>query len=121
MEHMVRTMAIPAILMMAPATALVAQTLDDPAQHIAFHIDGFSSTERDAIAVEIAMGGEFRMSYACVPAGILVIEPIAAGASSVLSTHGEALVRKHIGTRTLVREAKTITELEQACTQVRSQ
>jgi hypothetical protein len=108
-------MAIPAMLMMAPATALVAQTPDDPAQHIAFHIDGFSSTERDAIAVEIATGGQFRMSYACVPAGILVIERVDGAMDEAGRADAESLVQHHIQARAITPLTTSMADVEAQC------
>ncbi|MBK8339693.1 MAG: hypothetical protein IPK99_06710 [Flavobacteriales bacterium] len=40
----------------------------------AFRITGLTSATRDALAQDLALDGGFRIAFACVPAGILVVE-----------------------------------------------
>ena len=121
MEYLVRTMAISALVMIAPVSGSMAQTANDPDQRMTLHIDGLTSNERDAIAIELSAGGEFRISYACVPAGILVIERIGTSMQEIDRSHAEAVVRGHIAAREMTTLSASQTDLEAECMTTRDQ
>lgn len=90
-------------------------------QGLAFHIEGLTAEERDAFANDLARDGEFRIAYACVPAGILVLE----GATTVIQesdrTRAVGALQHFIGSRSATTETRSRDELEEACMNVRNQ
>jgi len=63
-------------LLIAHLGLLAADQPNDPARS-AFRIDGLTSATRDALAQDLAIDGGFRIAFACVPAGIIVVESTA--------------------------------------------
>ena len=53
---------------------LCAQSTSE--HRIALHITGFTSDERDGLSRELAKNGSARIAFACVPAGIIILEPL---------------------------------------------
>ena len=43
---------------------------------LVLHVDGLTSGTRDAIVQDLTHDGEFRVSYACVPAGLIILEAV---------------------------------------------
>src|SRR5690242_6959574 len=43
---------------------------------VVLHVDGLTSGTRDAIVQDLTHDGEFRVSYACVPAGLIILESV---------------------------------------------
>ena len=119
MRNPLYILAIVVGLMTTANGQLLAQ--NDAPQRLAYHIDGFTSGERDAIATDLSRSGEFRIAYACVPAGILVI----ARADDAIIGHDrsrvEAALDPWIGERAVARDPRDQAELEAACLNVRNQ
>lgn len=51
-----------------------AQHPPEGAAELVLRIDGLTSTERDALTRALPADGSVRLVYACVPAGILILE-----------------------------------------------
>jgi hypothetical protein len=49
---------------------------------VALHINNLTSEERDSLSNELRTHGDLRISFACVPAGILILEPVNSGRSA---------------------------------------
>lgn len=109
------------VMLLTTATGRVqAQQTADNAR-IAFRIDGITSEERDAIAEDLTAAGDYRIAFACVPAGILVIEPVPSSAYRRTSTELITGVRSRIGTRNATDEPRSMAELEAVCANTRNQ
>ncbi len=103
-------MVMVAMLLTAAAGRSQAQSVGAPLQRVAYSIAGITEQERDAIAQELASTGEGRVAYACVPAGILVLE-LAADQRD----RAETTLRRHIGARTSLVDVRSQEDLEAAC------
>lgn len=90
-------------------------------QAVAFHVEGLTAEESDAFATELATEGEFRIAYACVPAGILVIEGAAAVIHESDRVRAGDVLQRFIGSRTATTETRSREDLEAACMNVRNQ
>jgi hypothetical protein len=72
-----RTLAILCLLTAFAVNKAMAQ--DAVNTTITLRIDGFTSEERDAVNEQLTKRGDARIAFACVPAGIMVIESTQAG------------------------------------------
>lgn len=88
---------------------------------IGLHINGLTSAERDALAHDLAADGSVRVSFACVPAGILVLEPSARTVSTT-ERHDAALrtVRQRIPAARISEQAMSLTDAEALCADARN-
>lgn len=114
MHYLVKAMAFAAVAMTTPRIA--AQ--DDPDGRLALHVDGLTGEMRDAIALDLAVSNTFRIRYACVPAGILVIEAVA-HARQV--DPARDVVAAHAGSRRITAMASSDADLEALCANTRGQ
>lgn len=110
MRNPLYNMAIVVMLLTATAGRSQAQSNGTLTQRVVYHIEGITAEERDAIAQELAGTGEGRVAFACIPAGILVIEHEAAHQEQAAST-----VRRNIGTKPATLDARGQVDLEAAC------
>jgi hypothetical protein len=55
---------------------LNAQDHSTTSSALVLHVDGLTSGTRDAIVQDLTHDGEFRVSYACVPAGLIILEAV---------------------------------------------
>src|SRR6185295_15235398 len=55
---------------------LSAQNTPASSSALVLHVDGLTSGTRDAIVQDLTHDGEFRVSYACVPAGLIILESV---------------------------------------------
>lgn len=86
----------------------------------AFRIQGITAEERDAIATELAISGQYRISFACVPAGILVIEPVDAAPAALSATHATNAIQARVGNKHVEPDPRSLGELESACANTRN-
>lgn len=70
-------------LLLFAGVRVVAQVSDPP--RIGLRIQAFTSEERDALVRQLHTTGEMRLAYACVPAGIVLLE-----STTTARSHGEA-------------------------------
>lgn len=88
-------------------------------ERIVLQLDGLTSDHRDAMTRTLATSGEARIAFACVPAGILVLE----GTDGTSRTRLEQRCRELVTERSLVlrrsEHPATIAQAEAACAQVR--
>ena len=94
---------------------LRAQTDGTPPQRVAYHIEGITEQERDAIALDLAANTELHIAFACVPAGILVIE-----GSTTDQGRASTAVQQHVGSKTTTIDTRTQQDLETACENIRN-
>jgi hypothetical protein len=89
-----RTISLPAFLVLA--NLLLGQgTASDPSR-VALRVDGLTHEERDQLSNDLQERGDLRISFACVPAGILILEPLdpERSADSVRAMAATALIRR---------------------------
>jgi hypothetical protein len=86
-----------------------------------FHVEGITAAERDAIATELAEKGGSRIAFACIPAGIIVIERIDQGTDERAASSNEAMVRARIGSKAMSIDDRPMAELEEECQNARNQ
>ena len=116
--HCISTLAVISAILLGTPEAF-AQT--PPPERAVFHVDGLTSAMRDGIVQELRNSGELRLSFACVPAGILVFEsldPLARGPVEQRSLH---LLSSRTSTAQVNELAMAPAEAEAACAQVRNQ
>lgn len=101
------------------AGAVHAQQDVEPLR-LAFQVDEFTSEQRDALARELQASGEFRIAFACVPAGILVVER--SGASLRDEDHGTVAeaVHRHMPHGRPQPGKPSLIELEARCAVARN-
>lgn len=101
------------------AVAMAQQPAATPPR-ITMHVTDLTSADRDALARDLAISGGSRIAFACVPAGILVLE----GHSGLDRSQLEQLGRRMLNDRSLTiqraEQQGTIAQAEEACAQARS-
>ncbi len=88
---------------------------------VALRVDGLTSEERDLLSNDLRQHGDLRISFACVPAGILILEPISADRSvdSVRAMAATALIR-HLPADRRSEVPLTLSEAEALCSTARN-
>lgn len=78
------------------ATMLYSQAQGQGPSRVALRVSGLTSEERDQLNSDLRERGDLRISFACVPAGILIVEPIEQdrSADSVRAMAASALIRR---------------------------
>ena len=114
-----RSLAIAALLLTLGTTSLLAQTT---ASRIALRVSQLTPDERDALNRDLIARGELRITYACVPAGIIIIEPVGQDrdADSVRAMAAAAIIRRLPADRRM-EIPLTLTEAEALCSAARNQ
>lgn len=82
-------------------------------------VKGLDSTMRDAVVAELGAQG-MRLAFACVPAGILVLEEDARTASGTVLTTSLSAIEKHVRTKDITVLPISLQEAEQQCAQARN-
>ena len=113
-----RSFGLLAFIALLGLAKIHAQSAEQPV--IGLHVNDLTSGERDAIARDLADQGEMRVSFACVPAGILVLEPT--GRSTYTTQRHDAVlhtVRLRIPAARISEEPLTMTDAEARCAEAR--
>lgn len=113
-----RALSIMAFAILLAQTAAAQNALQAPSPVI-LHVEGLTASKRDLIKQEIEAHGDLRIRYACVPAGILILEPVAG--RSVIDPRGQVdpLIRRHIPLGRSTELNITIQQAEERCAQAR--
>lgn len=116
--HFARTLTCTVFL--AIGILLHAQTT--ASSRVALRVDGLTSEERDQLSNDLAQRGDLRISFACVPAGILILEPTGTdrSADSVRAMAATALIRRLPPARRS-EVALSMNEAEELCSAARNQ
>ncbi len=112
------TLALMAMGLVNTEAAAQTQRTDDGA--IVLHIKNLDTTARDAVMDGLRANGSVQVSYACVPAGILVLRPTASSSSTGFRGNALAIVQQHVRSRDLTELDVTQTQAEELCAQVRA-
>ncbi|MCC7501276.1 MAG: hypothetical protein IT229_02020 [Flavobacteriales bacterium] len=105
-------------LTLAMVTGLKAQTATTPS--IAYQVSGLSPDMRDQLAQALQQQGTMRIAFACVPAGILVFEPVNGGLRADLQQQVESLIAQHVGRSSITLSSLDRNQLEAQCAGVRN-
>ena len=113
-----RTLAILAFVAFGGILNTHAQTT---APRVALRVQGLTSEERDQLSADLGRRGDLRISFACVPAGILILEPVDGerSADSVRAMAATALIRR-LPPQRRSEVALTLTEAEALCSAARN-
>lgn len=88
---------------------------------VAFHITDLTSEERDALARALGQRGDARLAFACVPAGILIIESTEEGRSAdSLRLRALPGLLAHVQPSRIQEEHLTLAHAESLCADSRS-
>lgn len=117
--HFPRLCALLALVVMIGTRTSNAQA-NDP--RVALRISSLTAEERDALSRDLTAGGRLRIAFACVPAGILILEPVAHDrtADSVRAMAASALIR-HVPAERRSDVHLTQAEAEALCAEARNQ
>lgn len=88
---------------------------------ITLRIDGLSTDERDALNQQLTQRGEARIAFACVPAGIIVLQATDAGRSTdSLRLRALPGLLTSVAPGRIHEEPSTLVEAEQLCENARN-
>ena len=118
--HFARTFVCLAFLPLG--TLLHAQVQTTAPTRVALRVDGLTAEERDQLSTDLCRRGDLRISFACVPAGILILEPVSPdrSADSVRAMAATALIRRLPAERRS-EIALSLNEAEELCSAARNQ
>lgn len=105
-------------LILVMVTGLKAQTTATPS--IAYQLSGLSPEMRDQMAQTLQQQGTMRIAFACVPAGILVFEPVNGGLRADLQQQVESLIAQHVGRSSVTISSLDRNQLEAQCAGARN-
>lgn len=91
------------------------------ATSITLHIDGLSTEERDGLNQQLISRGDARIAFACVPAGIIVLQATDASRSAdSLRLRALPGLLTSVAPHRIQEQAVSLTEAEQMCDNVRN-
>ena len=105
-------------LILVMVTGLRAQT--PTTRSIAYQVSGLSPDMRDHLAQALHQQGTMRIAFACVPAGILVFEPVSGCLRADLQQHVEDLMARELGRSSIAVSTLDRNQLEAQCAGVRN-
>jgi hypothetical protein len=120
MKHLlsIQAIVITTILSLSNPSAH-AQAPQGEGTSTVLRVKGLDPATRDAVVAELAISQDLRLSYACVPAGILVFEQNSRSASTGLRTRTMEVVEKHARSKDITVLPISLSEAEQQCAQAR--
>lgn len=113
--HLSRTLAFLAFI-------ALCGLLQCQAQRVALRVDGLTAQERDQLSADLGERGDLRISFACVPAGILILEPVSPdrSADSVRAMAAAALIQR-LPAQRRSEVSLSLSEAEELCSAARNQ
>lgn len=88
---------------------------------VTYQVNGLTAAHRDAISQDLAARGDLRIAYACVPAGILVLEPNGTTMRGSLRPNAEAVLDQQFGRQAYALLPIDRQQAEAQCATVRNQ
>jgi hypothetical protein len=113
-----RALSIAVLAFATMQTASAQRSIQEQAPVI-LHVEGLTASKRDLVKQEMEAQGDLRMSYACVPAGILILEPVPGRSVGDLRTQVAPIIRRHVPAGRSTELTITIQQAEDRCAQVR--
>ncbi|MBX2977884.1 MAG: hypothetical protein KF905_01190 [Flavobacteriales bacterium] len=120
MKHLLTVGVIIASLLALLPIDSTAQRPTDAQGAYVVRVAGLTSASRDAIARELQHNNEVRLSYACVPAGILVFEPVRSGDREQTKLRTASALALVIRQQDLEETSMDRTRAEELCSQARN-
>lgn len=105
-------------LILTMVTGLRAQHTATPA--IAYQVGGLTSEIRDELVQELQQQGTMRIAFACVPAGILVFEPVNGGLRADHQQQVESFIAQRVGRSSITVSSLDRNQLEAQCAAARN-
>lgn len=105
-------------LLLSPRTVQAQYTSGD-ASRLTLRVTGLTSATRDAIARDLNTAGHTRIAFACVPAGILVLEPVHSASRQQVRDLTLSTIQQRAGSATITELPFSPQEAEAECAQVR--
>lgn len=121
MRNPFNRLAITALILILVSDRLQAQTPRQPSSTRAYRVEGLTSDDRDRIARQFAIEGDFRIVFACMPAGIVVIEAVREDKGEAAFLAATTRLRAGVPGRSPVPDDRSMAELEEACSDARNQ
>jgi hypothetical protein len=115
--HFARTLAFSALVLLT-GSALFAQQPGTPA--VAYVVSGLTASGRDQITHQVDQQGTVRLAYACVPAGILVFEPVNGSARADIKRQVEGIMATQLGRASITEITLDQQQLEAQCAALRN-
>ena len=113
-----RALSIAALAFATMQTANAQSSIQAQAPVI-LHVEGLTASKRDLINQELEAQGDLRIRYACVPAGILILEPVPGRSISDPQAQVAPIIRRHAPAGRSTELTITIQQAEDRCAQVR--
>jgi hypothetical protein len=113
-----RALSIAALAFATMQTASAQSPIQAQAPMI-LQVEGLTASKRDLIKQEIETQGDLRMRYACVPAGILILEAVPGRSVGDLRAQVAPIIRRHVTPGRSTELTITIQQAEDRCAQVR--
>jgi siroheme synthase len=121
MKHLLSIQAtVFATLLSLSALPALAQAPQGEGESTVVRVKGLDPAIRDAVVAELALSQDLRLSYACVPAGILVFEQNSRSNAIGLRTRTMEVVEKHARSKDITVLPISLVEAEQQCAQARN-
>jgi len=89
-------------------------------ERVTMRVEGLTSETRDALTRELALTGEATVAFACVPAGILVLEARQGQSRSQLEDRSRSLITARSAHANVRKMDQTLAQAEAACAQARN-
>ncbi|HRF78818.1 MAG TPA: hypothetical protein PL070_01895 [Flavobacteriales bacterium] len=89
-------------------------------ERVTMRVEGLTSETRDALTRELAQTGEATVAFACVPAGILVLEARHGQSRSQLEDRSRSLIIARSAHANVSKVEQTLAQAEAACAQARN-
>lgn len=99
--------------------ALQAQNTSGNETRLILKVTGLTSATRDAIASDLNTAGQARLAFACVPAGILILEPVNSGGRQQVRELTLPTIQQRVGSSQITELALSQQQAEEECAQVR--
>lgn len=87
---------------------------------VTLHVEGLTSATRDAITRDLDQAAEMRVVFACVPAGILVIEARNGQSKAQVEERSRTLLSSRSASLRARTVDQTLAQAEAACEQARN-
>lgn len=97
-----------------------AQTNSLTRERLTIYVEGLSSETRDDLARELKRTGDAHIAFACVPAGIVVLEARQGFSRAELESRTNTILSSRVNTARTRRTDLTIAQAEAACEQARN-
>jgi hypothetical protein len=121
MKHLLSIQAaVFATLLSLSALTALAQAPQGEGESTVLRVKGLDSATRDAVVAELALSQGLRLTYACVPAGILVFQRENTVTASSMRTRSMEAVEKHARSKDITVLSISLSEAEQQCAQARN-